>query len=372
MDFAKGLEGIVAGETALSCVDGEKGKLVYRGYDIRDLAENCCFEEVAYLMWRGKLPNAEQLKETKYEMAVHRPTKSEIQFLLSHYAPSAPPMSVLRTAVSSLGMYDPRAESDSTETNLAMAMELTAQVASIVANFHRMRTGQAPVPPDSHMSHAANFLYAMSGEKPDELSQKAFDVCLILHVDHGFNASTFTARVVASTLSDIYSSVSAAAGSLRGPLHGGANTKVMLMLQEIGEPQKARDYVKKLLSQKRKIMGFGHRVYKAEDPRAAILRKWAGELGKIKGETKWAEMQAEIEDELMKEKGLHCNVDFYSAPVYHLLGIPLDLFTPIFAVARVVGWTAHILEQYADNRIIRPRGKYTGEKDRKVIPLDER
>jgi len=372
MESSEGLEGVIAGKSELSYVDGKKGVLLYRGYNIKELAEHCSFEETAYLMWHGKLPNSEELREIKYDFAVHHPTTAEIQFMLSHYPTSSPPMSVLRTAVSMLGLYDPRAESDSTRTNLAMAAELTAQVASIVANFHRMRTGKPPVPPEPRMSHAGNFLHAMSGEKPDELSERVFDTCLTLHIDHGFNASTFTGRVIASTLSDIYSAVSGAMGALRGPLHGGANTKVMLMLQEIGEPGKAREYVKNLLSAKKKIMGFGHRVYKTEDPRATILRKWCRELGKLKGQQQWADIQAEIEDVLMKEKGLYCNVDFYSASVYYLLGVPLDLFTPIFAVARVVGWTAHILEQYADNRIIRPRCDYTGNKELKFVPIDER
>lgn len=368
----KGLEGVVVADTKLSYVDGQKGQLTYRGYDINDLAEHCSFEEVAYLMWYGKLPTRLQCDELTRQLATHRFTPDEAETLLEQFPRSAPPMSVLRTALSVLGMLDARAESDVSETNQDMAIELTAQSASILANFHRLRTAGRLAPSEPRLSHAANFLYKMSGRLPDELSTRVFDTCLVLHIDHDFNASTFTARVIASTLSDIYSAVTGAIGALRGPLHGGANTRVMMMLEEIGEPSRAADYVKNLLVQKKRIMGFGHRVYKTADPRATILRKWCQRLGEHLGQTKWAGMQAIIEEVMLKEKGLHCNVDFYSAPVYHMLGIPKDLFTPIFAISRIVGWTAHILEQYADNRLIRPAVNYVGPKALEFVPMDKR
>ena len=281
-------------------------------------------------------------------------------------------MSILRTCVSAMGLSDPRAESSDLAVNLDLAQEMTAQVASIVASTHRLRRGLAPVRPEPGLSHAGNFLFMLTGKRPDELSEHVFDVALTLHADHEFNASTFAGRVIAATLSDIYSSVTGAIGALRGPLHGGANQKVMQMLLEIGEPAKAADYIQGLLAARQKIMGFGHRVYKTEDPRAAVLRRWSRELGQRLGQSRWPEMSAIIEDVLLKEKGLHCNVDFYSASVYHMLGIPPDLFTPIFAVARVVGWTAHILEQYANNRLIRPLSNYTGPMNLEVKPIAER
>jgi citrate synthase len=253
-----------------------------------------------------------------------------------------------------------------------MAEELEAQVASIVASVDRIQRGKSPVLPEPGLSHAGNFLYMLSGKRPDELAERVFDGCLTLHIDHEFNASTFTARVIAATLSDIYSAVTGAIGALRGPLHGGANQRVMAMLEEIETPDRAEAYLKDLLAKKEKVMGFGHRVYKTEDPRAAILRRWCRELGEKTGQAQWAEISEILESVMLEEKGIHCNVDFYSASVYHMLGIPTDLFTPIFAVARTVGWTAHVLEQYADNRLIRPLSEYVGPMDRKVKPIAER
>lgn len=367
-----GLEGVVAADSRISHVDGEAGKLIYSGYMIEDLAEKCKFSEVAYLLWHGVLPNSTQLDELGRHLAAHRPLSDRMVSILSAMPVSAPPMSLLRTCVSAIGLEDPRAESNEFETNLEVAIELTAQVASVIAAIHRLRRGLQPVNPEPGMSHAAAFLHMLTGEIPDPLAAEVLDDCLILHAEHGFNASTFTARVIAGTLSDTYSAVTGAIGALRGPLHGGANMKVMLMLQEIGEPSKAADYIMNILANKQKVMGFGHRVYKVEDPRARILRRWSKELGERMGETKWYEMSAIIEKLMLEEKGIPCNVDFWSASVYHLLGIPADLFTPIFALARTVGWTAHILEQYSNNRLIRPLSNYVGPVGLKVTPIEQR
>jgi len=368
----RGLEGVVVGKSAISYVDGKNGELTYRGYNIQDLAEKCTFEEVAYLIWYGNLPNRSELKEMSKRLAAHRFGLTDAERLLGQFPKSAPPMSVLRTAISLLGMYDPRAESNAVETNLEMAFELTAQAAGIVANFHRMRVGGEIVPAEPGLSHAANFLHRMTGRIPEELHARIFDNCLLLHMDHDFNASTYTARVTASTLSDIYSAITSAIGSLRGPLHGGANTRVMIMLKEIGDPSNAEEYVKNLLAKKERVMGFGHRIYKTVDPRAVVLRRWCHQLGEQLGNAKWCDMQSIIEEVMLKEKGLHANVDFYSASVYDMLGIPMDLFTPIFAMSRIVGWTAHVREQYAHNRLIRPSVNYTGLRNQPIPPIDER
>jgi len=363
-----GLEGIVAADSAVSHVDGQAGKLIYRGYEVQDLAANCTFEQVAHLIWRGALPTAAELVALKRTLAAHRPLSEQMAHVLSELPASAPPMSVLRTCVSIIGLSDPRAESPEAGVNLEIAEELTAQMSSIVASIHRIRRGLPPVRPEPGLSHAGNFLYMLTGKRPSDLAEEVFDDCLVLHVDHGFNASTFTARVIASTLSDLYSAITGAIGALRGPLHGGANQHVMEMLEQIGEPARAADYVKGLLAAKKKVMGFGHRVYKTGDPRAAVLRRWSRTLGEKLGDTRWADISAIIEQVMADEKGLDCNVDFYSASVYHMLGIPNDLFTPIFAVARVVGWTAHVLEQYANNRLIRPLSNYTGPLGLRAAP----
>jgi citrate synthase len=367
-----GLEGIVASDSAISLVDAQNGRLIYRGYDIPDLAEHCSFEEAAFLIWNGELPARDPLDRLRHRMAAHRPL-SELVYHMVHELPaSAPPMTVLRTAVSALGVIDPRAESREPQVNLEVAEELTAQVGTLVASINRIRRGLPPMRPEPGMSYAGNFLHMMTGYRPSPLAERIFDNCLTLHIDHGFNASTFTARVIASTLSDLYSAVVGGIGALRGPLHGGANQQVMIMLEQIGDPAKAEAYILDLLTRKEKVMGFGHRDYKTEDPRAAILRRWCIELGEWTGQTKWAEMSETIERVMLRENGLYCNVDFYSASIYHMLDIPGDLFTPIFAVARTVGWTAHILEQYANNRLIRPLCDYTGPMDKKVKPLAER
>ncbi len=367
-----GLEGVVAAESGISRVDGQEGRLIYRGYDVSDLTEHCCFEEVAYLLWVGELPAASQFDELKRTLSAHRPLSEELGHTLREMPASAPPMSMLRSAVSAMGLADPRAESAAAGTNLEMVQEMAAQLASVIACVHRMRLGHGPLNPEPGLSHAGNFLYMLTGKRPGDLAERVFDNCLVLHADHGFNASTFTARVIASTLSDIYSAVVGGIGALRGPLHGGANQKVMAMLEEIATPSAAAGTIKKLLAAKQKVMGFGHRVYRTEDPRATVLRRWCRELGERVGQPQWADISEVVENVMLEEKGLHCNVDFYSAGVYHMLGIPTDLFTSVFAMARVAGWTAHILEQYSNNRIIRPLCNYIGPAARKVTPIQDR
>jgi len=367
-----GLEGITVTNSSITLLDGETGVLAYRGYRIEELVEKCTFEEVAYSLWYGDLPNAKELQEMRANLGSHRQLTVGLRDLIGHFPTSAPAMSVLRTAVSAIGLFDRRAESSVLETNIGMAMELTSQMASIVAVFQRLRHDLEEIWPDPGLSHAGNFLYMITGKRPDALSEQVFDQCLTLHADHEFNASTFTGRVVASTLSDLYSSVSAAIGALRGPLHGGANTRVMRMLEEIGTPGKAEAYVMDLLARKQRVMGIGHRVYKTEDPRAAVLRRRCRELGVQTGQEHWAEICGIIEEVMLREKGLNCNVDFYSAPVYQMLGLPTDLYTPIFALARVVGWTAHILEQYSNNRLIRPLSDYDGAELRPIPPVEQR
>jgi 2-methylcitrate synthase len=368
----EGLVGVVVDESAVSVVDGERSTLIYRGYTIEDLAEHSTFDEVAWLIWFGRLPTADELDETSRQTAAHRSVSAELQDVLGHMPPTSPPMSVLRTAVSLMGVLDPRAESNSAHLNQDIAVELCARMPSVVAVFHRQRTGQPVVNSDPGMTQAGNFLYMLQDKRPSDMFEHVFDVCLILHMDHGFNASTFSGRVTASTLSDIYSAVTSAIGTLRGPLHGGANTAVMRMLLDIEKPDKAEAYIKNLLKQKQKVMGFGHRVYREGDPRAHILRRWCRQLGESTGQSQWADMSAKIEEIMEAEKGLVCNVDFYSASVYYMLGIPMDLYTAIFAMSRVVGWTAHLLEQYANNKLIRPMHKYTGPKRLKYKPIEKR
>lgn len=366
---SRGLAGVVAADSEISLVDGDAGVLIYRGYDIHDIVEHMSFEEATYLVWYGEPPTELQLREFEMELASHRPLSVELMDIIDLIPASAPPMSALRTAVSALGVLDPRAESHQEETNLSLAVRLTAKVGSIVPVLHRRSEGLEPVHPEPQMSFAENFLWMLKGERPGERQADIFDKCLTLHIDHGLNASTFTARVIASTRSDIYSALSGAIAALRGPLHGGANQRAMQMLIEIGRPEQAREHVLGILARKERVMGFGHPVYNTEDPRATHLRRWSEELGELGGDTKWYDMSRIIEETLREEKGLHCNVDFYAASVYYQLGIPLQLYTPIFAVARMVGWTAHILEQYAPGqRIIRPKCRYTGPRGKKLKP----
>ena len=368
---ARGLEGVVVAQSSLSYVDGQQGRLVYRGYDIRELAEHGSFEEVAFLLWNGHLPDGRALAALREELARYRELPAELVDMLRALPPRSA-MLALQAAVAALGLFDGELEAMTPEANRRKAVRLTARLASVVAAYDRLRRGLKPLPPDPALGHAANFLYMLRGERPDELSARAMDVALILHADHEFNASTFTARVAASTLADLYAATSAAVGALKGPLHGGANEQVMRMLLEVGEPARAADWVRARLAAKGRIPGFGHRVYRTWDPRALILKEYARRLSELKGDTRWYEISLEVERTVHGEKGLYPNVDFYSATVYHALGIPLDLYTPVFAVSRVVGWTAHLMEQYADNRLIRPRADYVGALQATYVPLGER
>ena len=355
-----GLEGIVATTSEICYIDGDKGILSYQGFNIHTLAEHATFEEVIYLLWLGKLPKQAELDALKKLLVEHRPIpKRVIDFLAA--ATSAGPMDVLRTAVSMLSLDDPAAKDMSSEANLLKAHKLMAQTATIVTTFDRLRNGKEVVPGDPAIGFASNFLYNLTGKKPDEVMEKAFDVALILHADHELNASTFAARVTAATLSDIYSAVTSGIGALKGPLHGGANEDVIRMLLEAGSEAAALEHIRYRLANKIKIPGFGHRVYKTEDPRATHLRQLSEELGKRTGHVELYLTSKKIEETMKELKHLNANVDFYSASAYYSLGIPIDIYTPIFAVSRMAGWTAHILEQYRNNRLIRPRADYTGK-----------
>jgi citrate synthase len=368
----KGLEGVVAAETAVSDIDGQKGVLYYVGYDIHDLATNATFEEVTYLLHNLELPNPSQLDDISQQLASEREPNDFTRRLLPELVQDTSPMSMLRTAVSASSVQDPDGWDMSEEANYRKALRLVAFFPTLVANYDRLRNDRELIPADASLSQAANFLYMLKGDKADDESARFFDICLVLHADHTMNASTFAARVCAATLSDIHSAITAGIAALKGPLHGGANEAVMKMLVEIGEPSKARDYIKKKLDDKEKIMGFGHRVYKTEDPRATHLRKMSEELANKTGDGTNYEISQEIEKTVMEEKGLYPNVDFYAASVYGYLGIPTDLFTPIFACSRVAGWTAHVREQYANNRLIRPDHDYIGPDPRGWTPLNER
>jgi len=368
----EGLRGVAVADSKLSLVDGENGRLIYRGYPIEELAGRVSFEEAAYLLWHGYLPTKVELKDLKASLRLTRPLEDRLKRIMRTLPKGAQPMSLLRTAVSAAGVLDQKADRANENATHEMAERATATMASLVAAQWRLREDEEIIDPHPAFDHAANFLYMLLGEEPSELAAEIFDTCLVLHMDHGFNASTFAGRVTASTLSDIYSSVASALGTLRGRLHGGANEMVMEMLQEIERPERAEDYVKDMLSRKRRIMGFGHAVYRVIDPRATILKGLCRRLGEATAQTKWVDMCEIIENVMREEKGISCNVDFYSAPVYHMLGIHRYVYTPIFAISRIVGYTAHILEQYADNKLIRPRCVYIGDMDRKFIPLDER
>lgn len=371
----KGLEGVVAAETAISDIDGKKGILSYVGYDIHDLAPEGTFEETIYLLHHLELPTGAQLDELKEQLGREREPNEFVMKLLPFLAEKAAPMSMLRTAVSASSAQDPEGWDTSEEANYRKAIRLCAVLPTMVAYYDRMRKGEELVHADPNLSQAANFLYMLKGDKPDEDSARIFDICLTLHADHTMNASTFAARVCAATLSDIHSAVTAAIAALKGPLHGGANEQVMRMIKEIkqqGGKDKARDYTIEKLRNKEKVMGFGHRVYRTEDPRATHLRKMAQELAEKTGDPSNYEISEEIEKAVMDEKGIYPNVDFYAASVYGYLQIPTDLFTPVFACSRVSGWTAHVREQYADNRLIRPDHAYVGPDPRKWKSLNQR
>src|SRR5262245_14007765 len=368
-----GLEDVIAGESSICYIDGEKGILAYRGYNIHELAPNSTFEETCHLLWFGKLPNAVELRDTTEKMAASRALAQPHIDLMKSLPKTALPMEVLRTATSALSMYDPEAEDMSPEANLRKAIRLTAQCATIVAAFDHIRNGRAPVEPRKDLSHAGNFYYMLTGKAPNDTIVRALDVALILHADHELNASTFAGRVTAATESDIYSSVTSAIGALKGPLHGGANENVMRMLLKLGDVSKVEAYVRDMFARKKKIPGFGHRVYRTEDPRATHLRKMSREACEREGQSKWYDMSIRIEEIVKAEKHLNPNVDFYSASTYYVIGMPIDLFTPFFAVSRMSGWTAHILEQYSNNRLIRPRAEYRGpEPNLKWVPVAQR
>ena len=357
----KGLAGVVAANSGICWIDGDAGVLAYRGIDIHELAEKSTFEECSYLLWFGRLPRRAELEDFSRQLAEARQLDPKIIDLLRSFPQSATPMEVLRTAVSALSFYDPDESDNEHDANVRKSFRLTSQIAMLVAAYDRLRKGKTVVEPDPSLSHAANFLWMLNGEKPSATATKTFDVALILHADHELNASTFAARVIAATLSDIHSAITGAIGALKGPLHGGANEAVMRMLFAIDkEGSDPVDYVAGLLAQKKKISGFGHRVYHTEDPRATHLRKMSEELGESSGNAKWFKMSRAIEKYILAEKKLNANVDFYSASTYTMLGIDLDLFTPIFAVSRISGWAAHVIEQLDDNRLIRPRAEYIG------------
>src|SRR5580692_4629948 len=357
----KGMEGIVATNSSICYIDGDRGVLAYRGIDIHELADHSNFEETCYLLWFGRLPNRRELEDLRGRLQQERHLDPAILQFLRDAPSTALPMDVLRTAVSALSFYDADNKKNDHEANVRKAIRLTSQIAMLVAAYDRLRKGKPVVEPDKSLSHAANFLWMLNGEKPSVTATKTFDVALILHADHELNASTFAARVIAATLSDIHSAITGAIGALKGPLHGGANEAVMRMLFAIDkEGADPVDYVAKLLAQKKKISGFGHRVYHTEDPRATHLRKMSEELGESSGNAKWFKMSRAIEKYILAEKKLNANVDFYSASTYTMLGIDLDLFTPIFAVSRISGWAAHVIEQLDDNRLIRPRAEYIG------------
>ena len=370
---APGLEGVIALESELSFIDGQKGELVYRGYDIHDLAENASFEEVIHLLWEGELPTQAELDRLNKQLREARELPSEIIDFLRQTPSDAHPMAVLRSAVSALAHYDDETEDMDPEANRRKATRLLARMPAIIAAFARLRDGKEPVEPLSDGSTAHNFLYMLNGEEPGEAAEETFDVCLVLHADHGLNASTFTSRVIGSTLSDLYSAVTGAIGALKGPLHGGANVEVMKMLRDIHSSSKDPvQYVNDRLDEGERVMGFGHRVYKTMDPRAAILREMVGELSEERDARHWYDYQTAIMETMKQEKGLDPNVDFFSASVYYMLGIDIDLFTTIFALSRTTGWSAHLLEQWSANRLIRPRAEYVGEMGKTVTPIAER
>ncbi len=373
LDMVKaGLEDIVATDSTICFLDGKEGRLLYQGYDIHDLAEHSTFEEVVYLLWFGRLPNKGELETINRELRVNRRLPEDVVKMMKQMPKKALPMEVLRTVVSMLSMYDPDGDDHGREAAIRKATRLTAQMPTIVAYWDNIRNNKEVLAPLEDCSLAANFLYMLNHQKPDDVSTRSLDIALILHADHELNASTFAARVAAGTETDLHSAVTAAIGTLKGPLHGGANQEVIKMLLKIADPKDSETFIKKQLDEHKKIMGFGHRVYRTDDPRASHLRKMSEELGKRMGDTKWFEMSRTIEETVFREKHLYANVDFYSASVYYMLGIPVDLFTPIFAMSRMSGWAAHILEQLANNRLIRPRAEYVGPTNAKYEAVEKR
>lgn len=369
----KGLEGIIAAKTAISYIDGQNGRLFYQGIEINELAEHSTFEETIYLLWHGTLPNRQQLTELEDQLKAQRGIPDELVQIMQKLPKTATTMSVVRTAASALAGFVDDADNTSHDTLVKHAICLTASFPSIIAAWGRIREGKDVLQPREDLGHAANFLYMLNGEAPNERAARVLDIALILHADHGLNASTFAARVTASTLSDMFSSITSAVGALKGPLHGGANEQVMRMLQEVKTTERASAWLDDALANKKKISGFGHRVYRADDPRALILRRISQEVGEANNNSLWYELSEQIENRMGELKpNLPINVDFYSASTYHVLGIPVDFFTPIFVISRVAGWTGHVIEQIANNRIMRPESLYTGPMDVKYVPIDER
>jgi len=375
-ELQKGLEGVLVAESDLSKIDGDAGKLVYRGYTIEDLARGASYEEVIYLLWYGHLPNADELASFEESMVAERAVDDDVLAAVRDLAEAdEDPMAALRTAVSMLSAYDPDADEPTTDTEatLRKGRRITAKIPTILAAFTRIRNGEEPVEPREDLGHAANFLYMLNDDEPDEVLAETFDMALVLHADHGINASTFSAMVTASTLSDVHSAVTAAIGTLKGPLHGGANQDVMEMLKEVDDAaMDPLEWVENALGEGRRVSGFGHRVYNVKDPRAKILGERSKELGEAAGSLKWYEMSSTIEEYMADEKGLAPNVDFYSASTYYQMGIPIDIYTPIFAMSRASGWIAHVVEYTEENRLIRPRARYTGPEDQTFTGLDER
>jgi len=368
----RGLEGVVVDTTRISKVMPEINALVYYGYPVQELAEQCTFEEVAWLIWHGELPTAKQLAEFQQEERSQRELSADLLALLQSCPKRAHPMDVLRTGVSFFGMEDAEPEKQDAATNLKRSISLLAKIPTMVAAFYRLRQGQEVIAPRRDLPFTENFFHMVFGGVPVPPVVKAFDVSLVLYAEHGFNASTFTARVVVSSLSDIYSGVVAGIASLKGPLHGGANEAVMQMLLEIGEPSRAREWMLTALREKRKVMGFGHRVYKSGDSRVPTMKKYARQMAEFTGQTKWLDIADILEATMMEQKGMHPNLDFPSGPAYHMMGFDSDMFTPFFVLARITGWTAHIMEQLANNRLIRPLSEYTGPGERRVVPLRAR
>jgi citrate synthase len=371
--MGKGLEGIIAAQTSICFIDGDKGILSYRGYDINELAPHSTFEETTFLLWEGHLPTRKELEAFKAELASKRELPPIAFSVLAQVAKSMGPMDALRTVVSALAAGRNDADKYSVEVDREKAVETTAQMATIVAYYHRLRMDREIVHPDPKLSHAANFLYMLTGKRPTPAAERAFDVALVLHADHDLNASTFSARVTAATLADYHGAITSAVGTLKGPLHGGANIEVMKVLLEIeASHEDPTDWVEHQLAKKRKIPGFGHRVYKTLDPRAIHLEKLSKSLGEQAKETKWYNMSLKLQKAMKEQKGIDANVDFFSASSYYVMGIPLDLYTPIFAISRVAGWSAHILEQHGDNRLIRPLSEFTGTLGKKYVPVEKR
>jgi len=368
----KGLKGVIAADSSICKVNGEEGWLMYRGYNINDLAENSSFEETSYLLLKGELPTASELETFSQMLASSRDIPPHVVELIKSFPNDAMPMTALRTAISAYGLSDPDAEDNSPDANFEKSIDLIATMSSVIAAIHRSRNGLEILPPKQELNHAGNFLWQLTGNEPSPDETKAMDLILILHAEHGLNASTFAGRVIIATLTDIYSAVTGAIGALKGPLHGGANVEVLKALHEIGSVDNVTEYVKKKRESKGKFMGFGHAVYQVEDPRAAHLKELSRRLGIEKNETKWYDISVELESQVKEAIHKNCNVDFYSASLQHYMNIPGDIFTCIFAASRIVGWCAHILEQLSDNKIIRPSANYIGYEERPYVPISER